>query len=74
MMRLLGDAVASRGHGPARRTPSNYTTRPGRELARLEKRMAIRPAMPPLLWHRLQERHADITEFLADNARTEALS
>ncbi|MFE9813053.1 hypothetical protein [Streptomyces sp. NPDC005548] len=43
-----------------------------RELARLEKRMATRPAMPPLLLHRLQERHAEITEFLANTARTEA--
>ncbi|MFE2748286.1 hypothetical protein ACFXKX_28795 [Streptomyces scopuliridis] len=45
-----------------------------RELARLEKRMAVRPPMPPLLRHRLQQRHAEIAEFLAANARTEALS
>ncbi|MGW0885768.1 hypothetical protein [Streptomyces sp. NPDC002671] len=45
-----------------------------RELARLEKRMAARPAMPPLRQHRLQQRHAEITEFLATNTRTESLA
>ncbi|MFJ5924668.1 hypothetical protein ACIQF6_18915 [Kitasatospora sp. NPDC092948] len=45
-----------------------------RELARLEKRMAARPAMPPLLQHRLQQRHAEITEFLSTNTRTESIA
>ncbi|WP_217368226.1 hypothetical protein [Kitasatospora sp. MMS16-BH015] len=43
-----------------------------RVLVRLEQRMAMRPAMPPLRLHRLQQRHAEITEFLAANTRTES--
>lgn len=38
-----------------------------RELARIERRLTGRPLLPPLLLHRLNERRAEITEFLVSN-------
>ncbi|MGW7613484.1 hypothetical protein ACWGKW_40830 [Streptomyces sp. NPDC054766] len=38
-----------------------------RELERIERRLAGRPPLPPLLAHRLSERRAEITEFLESN-------
>jgi len=41
-----------------------------RELARIERRQAARPPLPPLLAARLTARHAEITEFLTRNDLT----
>ncbi|MFD7487738.1 hypothetical protein [Streptomyces mirabilis] len=43
-----------------------------RELTRLEKRLASRPEMPPLLQHRLRQRHTEISDFLTANTPTGA--
>ena len=47
-------------------TPEN-TAAWQREIDRITHRLASRPALPPLLWHRLESRREEITAFLHKN-------
>jgi hypothetical protein len=50
-------------------TPAN-TAAWQREIDRIDRRLASRPALPPLLRHRLEARRAEITAFLLENNTT----
>ncbi len=50
-------------------TPEN-TAAWQREIDRITRRLATRPALPPLLRHRLEARRTEITAFLLENSTT----